>query len=258
MGILNTTPDSFSDGGQFSSVENAIARAKQMESEGADIIDIGGESTGPGSTDVSEEKELKRVIPIMEAVSQVVSLPISIDTYKSRVADEACKCGATIINDVTSMRADPEIANIAAKHDAYLILMYAKDDSPRTSNDEKHYDDVIATISEFLFMRAEVALKSGVKREKIILDPGMGAFISSDPKYSFEVIARLGELTKLGYPILVGPSRKSFLGGKVNERLHRSMAAVSACVMNGANIVRVHDVREVRETVGVACRSILK
>lgn len=252
MGILNVTPDSFSDGGKYNSTEAAVKRAKEIEAEGADFIDIGGESSGPGSTDVSEKDELKRVIPVIEAVNKEVSIPISIDTYKSKVAEKAIKAGATIINDVTAGRVDPKIFDIAAAHGSHLILMYSKDPSARTTREALHYDDVVQTISMLLFERAQAAEKVNVSKEKIIIDTGMGAFISGDPKYSFEVIARLQEFKKLGYPILIGPSRKSFLGGKLEDRLNRTMASIAICFFNGADMVRVHDVKEaveVREIV---------
>lgn len=248
MGILNTTPDSFSDGGLYNTVDAAVRRAMQMEREGADIIDIGGESSGPGSKDVSEQEELERVIPIIKAVAEETNLPISVDTYKSKVADEAIKAGAAMINDVTAGRVDPKILDVAAKTGSYLVLMYSKDPTARTSKEATQYNDVVQTISMFLWERAQAAEKAGVKKDRIILDTGMGAFISTESKYSFEVIRRLKEFEKLGYPIFVGPSRKSFLGGKLDERLQRTMATVAICLENGADIVRVHDVREAVET----------
>ncbi len=241
MGVLNVTPDSFSDAGEFNSVEAAVARAKEMIQEGASIIDIGGESTGPGSEDVSSEEELRRVIPVIEAVrKELPDVFISIDTYKAEVAALAVSSGADMVNDVTAGRGDDRMFESIADLKVPAVLMYAKDDTPRTSMDEVVYEDVMRTVVEFLESRIE---ELGYD-EQIAVDPGMGAFVSSDPGYSYEILERLSELKSLGRPILVGASRKSFLGGEVDDRLEGSLAAAVVAAQNGAKIVRVHDVRE--------------
>lgn len=272
MGILNVTPDSFSDGGAYflgadldRSVEMAVARALEMIKEGADIIDVGGESTGPGSSDVSLEEELGRVIPVIEGIraeeerrSIGRNVLISVDTWKSEVAEKAIEAGATMVNDVTAFRGDPEMARVVA--DARLeggarvpvVLMYSKDEGPRTSKENVKYTDVVAAIKEFLMERVKVAEKAGVSRDQIILDPGMGAFVSMDPEYSYEILARLEEFKDLGFPILVGTSRKSFLTThfgdmKPEDRLEGSLSTAFEAKMNGASILRVHDVAETRQ-----------
>lgn len=243
MGILNLTPDSFSDGGKYNSCEKALKRALEMEKEGADIIDIGGESTGPNSTNVTLEEEIKRIIPILKIIRQNTKLPISIDTYKSEVAEQALDEGANMINDVTALRSDSKIAKIAAKHKCPIILMYAKDKTPRTTIKKIHYRNVIETIKNFLWKQIKLAKKAGILGENIIIDPGMGAFISSIPKYSFEIICRLKELTKMGYPVLLGASRKSFLGGEMPERDLKGQIVSAIAYLNGASIIRTHDCR---------------
>ena len=245
MGVLNLTPDSFSDGGQFNSIEKAKKRVKEMEKEGADIIDIGGESTGPGSKNVKLEEELNRVIPIIKAITKITKLPISIDTYKADVADQALQSGAKIINDVTGLRGDKEMVNIARKHQCPIVIMYSKDKTARTSKTAKHYKDVIKTIKAFLEKQSKYAIKNGIKKENIILDPGMGAFISTIPEYSYEIISRLSELPK---PLLIGISRKSFLGGKLAERDFKAMPLTAIAYLNGASIIRTHDVKGTVET----------
>ncbi len=245
MGILNLTPDSFSDGGQFNSIEKAKKRVKEMENEGANIIDIGGESTGPGSKNVKLEEELNRVIPVIKAVSKITKLPISIDTYKAKVADQALQSGAKIINDVTGLRGDKEMVNIASKHQCPTIIMYSKDKTARTSKTAKQYKDIIKTIKTFLKKQSEYAIKNGIKKENIILDPGMGAFVSTIPEYSYEIISRLSELPK---PLLIGISRKSFLGGKLAERDIKAIPLTAIAYLNGASIIRTHDVKGTVET----------
>lgn len=251
MGILNVTPDSFSDGGQFFEHEKAVARALQMIAEGADIIDIGGESSGPGSMDVSLEEELRRVIPVILSLRRGRNdIVISIDTYKAEIARRAIKAGANMVNDVTALRGDPEMALVIAQTGVQVVLMYSKDSTARTTRDEKHYRDVVAAVTAFLEERIVYALNAGIKREQIIIDPGMGAFISAIPSYSFEVLERLAEFKKLGFPILVGTSRKSFLGGKIKERLGPTLAANTIAIKNGADIIRVHDVAAHKKLLG--------
>ena len=255
MGILNTTPDSFSDGGKFSSPEKAWQGIQEIVLAGADIIDIGGESTGPGSQDVSAEEELRRVQPIIDRVSQedlTKKVIFSIDTYKAPVAEYALEKGFTMVNDVTALRGDPDMMGMLLKYQPYVVLMYSKDDCPRTTREALEYDDVIATIKSFLIERAATLIAAGFPEEKIILDPGMGAFISSIPDYSFEVINRLKELTLLEFPILVGISRKSCLGGTLEERDRPSVEWSLKAIQNGADIIRIHDVSAMRKALDAA------
>lgn len=243
MGILNVTPDSFSDGDQFNNLSKAIKRIKEMEREGADIIDIGGESTGPNSKDVSIEEERKRVIPILKKALKITKLPISIDTYKSKIAEECLKLGAKMINDVTALRGDKDMAKIIAKYKTPIILMYSKDPNARTTQAEKHYKNVINTIEKFFKQQIEIARKNGIKDSQIIIDPGMGNFISKIPKYSFEILNNLNKLKILKKPICIGMSRKSFLGGKMEERDRKGEIASAIAYLNGASIIRTHDVK---------------
>lgn len=242
MGILNVTPDSFSDGGKFFTLKKALKRTKELEKQGADIIDIGGESTGPGSKYVPEKEELKRVIPIIKELGKITKLPISIDTYKSEVAQQALKAGANMVNDVTALRGDPKMASVIKKYKCPVILMYSKDTTPRTTVKKKKYKDVIKTIKNFLKKRIAYAKKQGIKSSQIIIDPGMGQFISALPQYSYEIIARLHELKSLGHPILIGASRKSFLGGSMKSRVEKGKIISAIAYSAGASIIRTHDV----------------
>lgn len=251
MGILNVTPDSFSDGGQFFTVNQALHQAKKMLEEGANIIDVGGESSGPGSIDVTVAEELKRVIPVVKELRQICGEQalISVDTYKSEVASQAIAAGARLINDVTALRGDEKMAGVLADAGVKVVLMYAKDKSARTTANPVEYEDVVKTIKSFLIARIEFAISRGVRRENIIIDPGMGAFVSANPKYSWEILARLREFEELGCPILIGASRKSFLGGELKERLKPGLRAAKIAVENGAQILRVHNVRKTKEVV---------
>ncbi len=261
MGILNVTPDSFSDGGQFFNPKKAIKRAKEMIKEGAQIIDIGGESTGPGSKEVGVEEELKRIMPIVEYADlrtlRKNNVLISIDTYKPEVAEKVLKEGVDMINDVTALRQGGRaMGELIAKYQAGLVLMYSKDNSPRTTLENKKYKDVVSEIGEFLNKRIDFALSCGIKKEQIIIDPGMGAFLSKDPEPSLEVLGRLKEFKKLGYPILIGASRKGFIGQilgekPANERLAGSLACSAMAIYNGANIIRAHEVKETVEVIKV-------
>ncbi len=244
MGILNLTPDSFSDGGQFNNINKALKQAQKLEAEGADILDIGGESTGPNSTYVSLEEELQRVIPILKKLRKHLHIPISIDTYKAEVARQTLEEGANIINDVTALKGDNVMAKIAAKYSCPIILMYSKDHSPRTTIHAKKYKNVIKTIKKFFEKRLSYATSKGINKSQIILDPGMGQFISSIPKYSFEIISNLRELKALRHKILIGISRKSFLGGTLESRLDKGLVASAIAYLNGADILRTHDVSE--------------
>ncbi|HLG25339.1 MAG TPA: dihydropteroate synthase [Candidatus Gracilibacteria bacterium] len=249
MGILNVTPDSFSDGGKYAHPDKALKRALEMVREGADIIDVGGESSGPGSQDVSLKDELERVIPVFEKLRKETDVILSVDTCKADVALHALNIGVDMVNDVTALRGDPTMAQALAKYDAPVVIMYSKDPSARTTREPQQYDDVVATVRDFLSDRIEYGVRQGIKKSRFILDPGMGAFVSSDPKYSLQLLNRLDELKDFGLPILVGPSRKSFIPGPIEERLEGSLAACAVAVMNGAGILRVHDVQQTRRVV---------
>ncbi|MBI5411666.1 dihydropteroate synthase [Candidatus Peregrinibacteria bacterium] len=254
MGIVNVTPDSFSDGTleQVTSYHSVMSswskdklRVTSLIQKGAEIIDIGGESTGPDSKDVSLEEEMERVKPVVDWVGtqNFASLPIfSIDTYKADVADYALSHGFAIVNDVTALRGDLGMIEVLMKHQPYVILMYSKDSTPRTTREDVQYDDVIGAIRGFLAVRIDKLLHAGFPRDRILIDPGMGMFVSADPKYSFEIVDRLDELKALGYPICVGPSRKSFLGGELKNRDARSWEVARQAIQNGASIVRMHTI----------------
>lgn len=254
MGILNFTPDSFSDGGKFNTIKNALKRLDEMQKQGADIVDIGGESTGPGSKNVAEEEELKRVIPILKQLRKHTHLPISIDTYKSRTALHSLQEGANIVNDVSALRADKNMAKIIARYKCPIILMYSKDKTPRTTIKNKKYNNVMGTIKSFLNERIQYAKSQGIKSHQIIIDPGMGQFISNIPKYSFEIIANLNALKELNHPILIGLSRKSFLGGKINERDEKAQPLSAIAYLNGASIIRTHDVKGTKKIINHLCQ----
>jgi len=249
MGILNITPDSFSDGGQFIRIKDYELRIKQMISSGVGIIDIGGESTGPGSPDVSLEEEMGRIKPVVDYINKnklTDKISFSIDTYKSEVAEYALQNGFKMVNDVTALRGDPKMIDILVKYKPYVILMYSKDNTPRTTTESVEYDDVIASIKTFLVDQISILIQAGFPEEKIIIDPGMGMFVSANPDYSFEIIDRLHELKQLSYPILVGVSRKSFLGGEVEDRDPASAKYTKKALQNGADIVRVHNVELIK------------
>jgi dihydropteroate synthase len=258
MGILNVTPDSFSDGNEFFTLEKAVSHAVKMEKDGADIIDVGGESTRPGSERVSKQDEVKRVIPVIEELVDKISIPISIDTYKSDVAMKALDIGATIVNDITALQGDRKLVNIVANYDASICLMHMKG-NPRNMQKNPIYDDVVEEIYGFLKERAEYAMFHDIKKQNIIIDPGLGfgKRTGRGVEDNCEILRRLNELKSLGFPILVGPSRKTFIGnvcGKnqqlsVSDRLEGSLAAACISIMNGADIVRVHDVKETRRCI---------
>lgn len=248
---MNVTPDSYFDGGKYVEVERAVKRAAEMLADGADIIEIGGESTGPGSREIFADEEVERIIPVVSSLRKLFpKTNISVDTWKSKVAAEALSMGVSMINDVTAGRGDPEMFRVLSKSDCKVVLMYAKDPSARTTIEDRPYENVVRTVKSFLEERIEAALASGISRDRIILDPGMGHFVSSDPRYSYELLARLQEIVALGFPVLLSPSRKSFLAGRenlsVSDRLPGTIAASSIAVMNGATYIRTHDVLEVR------------
>lgn len=310
MGIINVTPDSFSDGGQFylnerPNLEKILREAEQMVRDGASMLDIGGESSGPDSKDVSLEEELRRVIPVVKMLRKrwplrkygererlqrkkwfkqkdEITPLLSVDTYKTEVARQAISAGADMINDVTALRRGGEnkrrnsefgsrngngcrcvsrgedsrcrhgisgMAQLIAKTGVLIVFMYSKNLTARTTRESVQYDDVVKTIKDFFAERIAFAEENGIRRDRIILDPGMGFFVSGDPKYSFEILERLDEFLEFGCPILVGPSRKSFLGGFIKDRLPGTIAACQKAVLKGARILRVHDVVSVSSAI---------
>ena len=252
MGILNVTPDSFSDGGKFIKTDTAVECALKMVKDGADIIDIGGESTRPGAEPVSEAEELDRVLPVIEAIAKETATPISIDTYKSNVAEQALMAGAKIVNDISGFQFDDRIALVAAQYNAGCVLMHIKGE-PRNMQKNPHYDDVLGEISDYLRKSISIAQNTGLKKENIVIDPGIGfgkRFVDN-----LEIIRELKRLTILDCPVLVGPSRKSFIGQILDllpdQRLEGTAAVVAISIMNGANVVRVHDVKEISRVAKV-------
>lgn len=241
MGVLNVTPDSFSDGGRFLDLEPALRQARRLIAEGAAILDVGGESTRPGAEPVSIADELRRVIPVLEALRSETSVRLSIDTMKPELADAALRAGATLINDVTGLR-DPAMIEVAARHHAGVVIMHMRG-TPQTMRGMTEYGDVVAEVKEFLAGQASAARAAGIA--EIILDPGIG--FAKTAAQSFTLLRRLGEFQLLGYPILIGPSRKSFLSSiagleKPTDRLEGTLAVTAIGVLNGASIVRAHDV----------------
>ncbi len=251
MGILNVTPDSFSDGGRYADPAAAVERALQMIEEGADILDIGGESTRPGSDGISEDEELRRVLPVIEALASRVSVPLSIDTCKPGVARRCLAAGARILNDITGLR-EPRMISAAAEHGAAVVIMHMRE-TPKTMQANTEYADVVGEVKSYLETQARAAEAAGV--HEICIDPGIG--FAKSAEHNYQILRRLGELRDLGYPVLAGVSRKSFLGvlpGQrgVEDRLDGTLAAVAIAVLNGADIVRVHDVRAAKRAAAVA------
>ena len=252
MGILNLTPDSFSDGGQFSDKNQATDYALKMIEDGADMIDIGGESTRPGAVPVSVDEELKRTISIIKSIRQQSDCLISIDTYKSPVAEAALDVGANLVNDISGLTFDEKMIDIVVARKVPVILMHMKG-TPRSMQVDPHYDNVIEEICEFFKRKVKSAKNSGILDNMIILDPGIG--FGKRLEDNFEIIRELKQICAMGYPILLGPSRKSFIGASLNlpveERLEGTLASITAGIMNGANIIRVHDVKETLRAVKV-------
>jgi len=258
MGILNLTPDSFADGGRYASVEQAVNHALAMEQQGADLIDIGGESTRPGAMKVSTDEEMKRVIPVIRELVDKVTIPLSIDTYNADVAMKALDLGVAMVNDITALQGDTKLVNIVAEYDVPVCLMHMKG-NPRDMQKHPTYTDVVREIRSFLKERADYALFHDIKKENIIVDPGLGfgKRTGRGIEDNCEILRRLSELKTLGYPLMVGASRKTFIGSvcggekplPVSERLEGSLAAASMAVLNGADILRVHDVKETRRVV---------
>jgi dihydropteroate synthase len=253
MGIVNVTPDSFSDGGQFLDAEVAIAHGRELAAEGADVLDIGGESTRPGAEAATAEEELARVGPVVEALAGDVWPPISIDTSKLAVAEAALSAGATMVNDITALRAEPELAGLCAERGCEVVLMHMLGD-PRTMQENPTYDDVVEDIKAFLAERIEFAISQGIDEDLIWIDPGIG--FGKTVEHNLELHRRLGELAELGCPIVFGSSRKSFIGkltgADVHDRLGGTIASNVIAYANGARMLRVHDVAPMREALTVA------
>ncbi len=251
MGILNVTPDSFSDGGRFFDQTDAVLHAFQMIKDGADIIDVGGESTRPGAEQISVEEEVSRVVPVIQKLRQRSKVPVSIDTSKAAVAVEALKAGANIVNDITGLHADPRMADTIAERGASVVVMHIKG-TPRDMQSNPVYDDLVGEVYRYLDEAVETAKAKGIRQ--VIIDPGIGFGKTVD--HNLELIGRLAEFRKIGVPVLIGVSRKSFIGKildtPVESRLEGTAAAVAASILNGADIVRVHDVREMRRVALVA------
>ena len=253
MGVINVTPDSFSDGGKFSSPERAKRQAALLVAAGADILDIGGESTRPFSKPVTPEEELRRVIPVIREIREISDRPISVDTVKAEVAEAALYEGADIINDISALRVDPRMADVASAFEAPVVLMHMKG-SPRDMQVDPYYEDVVGEVKGFLEKRMAWANSKGIPKEKILIDPGIG--FGKIFKDNLVLINRLEEFTELGVPIMVGVSRKAFLGAIVgiNEAEERDVAtlgAIAASAMRGANLVRVHNVALTRQVLRV-------
>ncbi|MBU0687467.1 MAG: dihydropteroate synthase [Candidatus Margulisbacteria bacterium] len=253
MGILNVTPDSFSDGGDYLNVDAAVERAVDMETEGADIIDIGGESTRPGSNPVSADAEITRVVPVIKKLKKRLAIPVSIDTYKSKVAKAALAAGAAMVNDISGLRFDKKMAKVLAKAKVPVCVMHIKG-KPRNMQKKIVYADLVSEIYCYLKESIEIAKRAGILDEQIVIDPGLGFGKTVD--FNFEILKRLAEFKSLGHAILVGPSRKSFIGAVLNlppaERREGTAAAVVAAISGGANIVRVHDISSIKRVALVA------
>jgi len=252
MGVVNVTPDSFSDGGLFLDPERAIGHGAELAEAGADVLDVGGESTRPGAEGVSAEEELARVLPVLEGLGDRRA-ELSIDTSKAPVAAAAIDAGAAIVNDVTAFRGDPEMAALCGEHEVEVVLMHMLG-TPRTMQVDPAYDDVVDEVKAFLAERIELAVAAGVSEERIWVDPGIG--FGKTLEHNLQLLARLGELRELGRPIVVGTSRKSFIGkidgSPVEERLGGTIASSVIALAGGAEMLRVHDVAEVAEAVRVA------
>jgi dihydropteroate synthase len=252
MGIVNVTPDSFSDAGRFLDPERAIAHARELVAGGADLLDIGGESTRPGARGVSADEELARVAPVLAGLDDV-NVPISIDTSKAHVAEVALDAGAKIVNDVTALRSDPAMAGLCAARDCFVVLMHMRG-TPRTMQDNPTYADVVEDVKAFLAQRIEFVIGEGVAEERIWVDPGIG--FGKTVRHNLELLNRLRELRELGRPIVIGTSRKRFIGTitgrEVDDRLGGTIATNVLAMQAGADVLRVHDVREVRDAMVVA------
>jgi dihydropteroate synthase len=247
MGILNVTPDSFSEGGRFFKLEEAVKQGLKLADKGADIVDVGGESTRPGSEPVPIEEELRRVIPVIGELVKRIDIPISIDTYKSRVAKEALDSGASMVNDISGLRFDPEMKKVISEYNVPVILMHIQG-TPRNMQENPQYENLLEEIKSYLDQSISIAEEAGIGEDKIIIDPGIGFGKTLDD--NLKILKNLREFKSLGKPVMIGVSRKSFIGKildlPVNERLGGSLAALAVAIINGANILRVHDAEESR------------
>jgi len=262
MGVINVTPDSFSDGGEFLSVEEAVEHGHRLFEEGADILDVGGESTRPGAEPVPMDEELKRVVPVIDNLSRIIDIPISVDTYKEQVARASLDAGAGIVNDISALRFDENMAGLIAGRGCDVILMHMKG-TPRNMQVNPEYDDPISEIIEFLKERVEYALRMGIEKDRIKIDPGLGfgkrqKGVIDD---NWEIMAHLHELRELGYPIVIGSSRKSFIGRALDgispdRRLYGSLGSFAWAAIAGADILRVHDVAETRDVLAILAEII--
>ncbi len=255
MGILNVTPDSFFDGSRYVNTAAAVEHAMAMIADGADIIDVGGESSRPGAAPVPAEVELARVVPVIAAIRKQSHVLISIDTTKANVARAALDAGANIVNDISALRFDPEMPSIIAANDAYVVLMHMQG-TPRTMQQDPHYSDPVAEIKAFLAARMDAAIRAGIPEDHIFLDPGIG--FGKRLEHNLAVVRAIPAFAELGPPVLIGLSRKSFLGDilevEVTDRLVGTIAANAIAIRNGADIIRVHDVKEGKQTAVVAHR----
>jgi dihydropteroate synthase len=253
MGVVNVTPDSFSDGGEFLDAERAVAHGRELAEEGADILDVGGESTRPGAEAVGADEERRRVLPVVEALAREEGRAVSIDTSKVAVAEAALDAGATMVNDVTALRGDSELAGLCADRGCEVVLMHMLGD-PRTMQENPVYEDVVDDVKAFLAERIEFAMSEGIDQERIWIDPGIG--FGKTVEHNLELHRRLAELADLGRPIAFGSSRKSFIGkltgAEVDQRLGGSIASNVIAHANGARMLRVHDVGPMRQALGVA------
>lgn len=252
MGVLNVTPDSFSDGGTFVTVEQAVDHARQMQAEGADIIDIGAESSRPGAHPIDEREELRRLIPVVEAVRAAVSLPISVDTTKAAVARSAIQAGVAIVNDISALQGDSLMAQLVAETGVGVVLMHMQG-TPQTMQQSPRYGNVVEEVMAFLQQRAQVAIACGVRSSQIVLDPGFG--FGKLQEHNLRMLAEFEAFTTLGYPVLAGVSRKQFIGNVIRRPVHErefgNAGAVAVAVLKGAHIIRVHDVRAMKDTAMV-------
>lgn len=269
MGVLNLTPDSFSDGGTYLNSDTALARITELFASGADLVDIGAESTAPGATPVPLETEWERLWPTLSGTNSHASPSLrilSIDTFKSQIAERALSLGAALINDVSALRADPEMAQTIAAHDAHVLLMHSKEsgEHPHVTDSPRDYTDVVREVCEFLLTQARVATSAGIREDKILLDPGMGRFVSHDPKYSWELLRRFEDVCRAlaPFPVCIATSRKGFLGGNLSDRDAVSQLTALRAVNHGARMVRTHapDMMraflDIEARTSVSCRAI--
>jgi len=252
MGIINITPDSFYDGGNYLDRDSALDRVQELVENGASIIDIGGESSRPNSDPVHINEEIKRILPVLKSMKGKFSVPVSVDTYKSEVASVALSEGADIINDISALRFDPKLPGVISDYDAGVILMHMKG-TPKNMQDHPEYVNVIDEISSFLSERAEFATSSGISRDSIMIDPGIG--FGKTLKHNLSILKGIDQFKQLGYPVLIGPSRKSFIGELTNksveERLFGTAGVVAYCTLKGVNVIRVHDVPQMKDVVNL-------